>query len=129
MESPTKFYGVRPLITEETYRHYPQLTVRRINRVTVRGSTPQTTLCEVQLPSDLKEGETQPLFIEVIAAFHLENNQRTLRLFKQIQAIEPNETVAKIHRDRLSEKLRDKMFRMIVCVPRVLGGFLHGIPS
>ncbi len=106
VESLTKFYGVRLLISEETYRHCPHLMVREIDRVTVRGRSRPTTLYEVLLRSDHKKRETLPLFTEAITALNEEKRQIAFQLFAKLQKINPDDKVVRIHGDRLVSKLR-----------------------
>ncbi|WP_160148420.1 ATP-binding protein [[Leptolyngbya] sp. PCC 7376] len=106
IESLTKFYGVRLLISEETYKYCPQLMVREIDRVTVRGRSHPTTLYEVLLRSDRAKRETLPLFTEAITALHEEKRQIAFQLFAKLQKIDPDDKVVRIHCDRLISKLR-----------------------
>jgi two-component system sensor histidine kinase ChiS len=105
VENLTKTYGARLLITEETYAHCPQMMVREIDRVTVRGRTHPTTLYEVLLRSDRKKRETLPLFQEEIAAYYEGDNQQALELFTRLQQLDPYDRVAQVRGDRLSQEL------------------------
>lgn len=105
VENLTKTYGARLLITEETYAHCPQMMVREIDRVTVRGRTHPTTLYEVLLRSDRQKRETLPLFQQAIAAYYEGDHPQALELFKTLQQIDPDDRAAQVHGDRLQQEL------------------------
>jgi len=109
IESLTKFYGVRLLITEETYACCERLTVREIDRVTLKGRSRLTTIYEVLLDSDRKKREHLLLFREAIAAYYSEDYEQSLRLFLELRRLNPDDTVAKVHGDRLAQQLKQNL--------------------
>lgn len=113
VESLTKFYGVRLLITEETYQFCQDLTVREIDRVTVRGRTKPTTLYEVLLPSDQKKLANLALFNQAIASYFEDKQELAHRLFLELQQLDPEDSVVKIHGDRLSQQLKANLKKYI----------------
>lgn len=109
IESLTKFYGVKLLITEETYACCERLTVREIDRVTLKGRSRLTTIYEVLLNSDRKKQEHLLLFREAIAAYYSEDFEQSLRLFLELRQLNPDDTVAKVHGDRLAQQLKQNL--------------------
>ncbi|MGB2923727.1 MAG: adenylate/guanylate cyclase domain-containing protein, partial [Limnothrix sp.] len=109
VESLTKSYGVRLLITEETYRACENLTVREIARVTVKGRSRPTTLYEVLLDSDRNKRDHLLLFREAIAAYFSEAYEQSLRLFLELRQLNPDDTVAQFYVEQLTDRLKQNL--------------------
>lgn len=113
IESMTKDYDVRLLISEHTYDGLQDASayhVRFIDRVKVKGKSQCQSVYEVfdADPQPLRQGKqkTKVIFEEALASYHLKEVSKARRLLRKCLYEVPNDTVAGIYLNRCDHFLK-----------------------
>ncbi|MGK5092576.1 adenylate/guanylate cyclase domain-containing protein [Deltaproteobacteria bacterium TL4] len=109
LEGLTKHYGVRIVITSDTYRllEDDKFHCRELNFVRIRGKDKPVSIFEVydSDPEPIlakKEMLAQPYY-EGLMHFHMRNWDQALRLFEKCLKIYPEDTVSALHLARCQQ--------------------------
>lgn len=113
MEALTKQYGAGMIISKETLdrmKDPDRLSTRYLGMVQVAGVNEVAGLYEVLACQDdenrFKREQTKLQFREAVRAFHSGAVQKSLEMFRELAAQDPEDKAAKIYAEHIEDKIR-----------------------
>ncbi len=108
LESLTKYYGVKVLLTETTYRLLNDKNyLRFVDHIAVYGKTEPTKIYQRLIYQEIDEFEKiQMLYQEAIDTYYQQNFKAALESFQNMQQLSPNDQVLNVFIQRCQHFLQ-----------------------